>query len=80
MRAALAVLSVIVFVIHGVVFYDQFFARWQEYQADYFEKAAADPQAPEAVKEALRNRQPAIEQTIVRSFGGERVDLSLIHI
>ena len=74
MRSALAVLSVIVFVIHGIVFYDQFFARWQEYQSDYFAKASADPEVSELVKETLRARRPAIEQTIVRSFGGERVD------
>lgn len=74
MRSALAVLSVIVLVIHGVVFYDQFFARWQEYQSDYFTKAAAVPGTPQLVKETLQSRRPAIEQTIVRSFGTERVD------
>jgi len=75
MRSALAVLSVIVLVIHGVVFYNQFFARWQEYQSDYFAKAIAEPGTSDLVKETLRNRRPAIEQTIVRSFGTERVDL-----
>ena len=74
MRSALAVLSVIVLVIHGVVFYNQFFARWQEYQTDYFAKAIAEPGTSDLVKETLRNRRPAIEQTIVRSFGSERVD------
>ena len=74
MRSALAVLSVIVLAIHGVVFYNQFFARWQEYQSDYFVKAAAIPDTPQLVKETLLARRPAIEQTIVRSFGTERVD------
>ena len=40
MRSALAVISVVVLAIHGVVFYDQLFARWQDHQADYFEQAA----------------------------------------
>ena len=80
MRAALAVISVIVLAIHGVVFYNQFFARWQEHQASYFQQAAALAETP-AVKQALAARQPAIEQVIVRSFGPERVDrCSTCHI
>lgn len=73
MRAALAFISIVVLAIHGVVFYNQFFARWQDHQARYFQEAAR--QAPnEAVRATLAARRPAIEQVIVRSFGPERVD------
>jgi mono/diheme cytochrome c family protein len=73
MRAALAIISIVVLAIHGVVFYNQFYARWQEHQSQYFEQAAklADR---EAVRATLQARSPAIEQVIVRSFGPERVD------
>ena len=47
MRSALAVISVVVLAIHGVVFYDQFFARWQDHQSDYFEQAAKLRRQPE---------------------------------
>ncbi len=73
MGTALAVISVVVLVIHGVVFYDQLFARWQEHQQRYFRAAAAKSDS-EAVRVALGSRRPAIEQVIVRSFGPERVD------
>ncbi len=73
MRSALAFISLVVLAIHGVVFHDQFFARWQEHQSLYFREAAR--QAPsEAVRATLVARRPAIEQVIVRSFGPERVD------
>ena len=73
MRAGLAIISLIVLAIHGVVFYNQFYSPWQDHQKEYFERAvkASDN---EAVKATLRARKPAIEQTIVRSFGPERVD------
>jgi mono/diheme cytochrome c family protein len=74
MRAALAVISVIVLAIHGVVFYNQLFARWQDHQSQYFQQAAKEPDTPEAVRAALLKRSPQIEQVIVRSFGAERVD------
>lgn len=73
MRAALALISVAVLAIHGVVFYNQFFARWQEHQTRYF-KQAAELADSEPVKATLLARRPAIEQTIVRSFGEERID------
>jgi mono/diheme cytochrome c family protein len=73
MRAALAFISVVVLAIHGVVFYNQFFARWQDHQSRYFEQAARLGDNAE-VKAALQARRPAIEQVIVRSFGAERVD------
>ncbi len=73
MRQALAVISVIVLAIHGIVFYNQFFAKWQDHQAQYFKEAIARSDNPQ-VKAALQARQPAIEQILVRNFGSERVD------
>ncbi len=73
MRTALAVISVVVLAIHGVVFYNQFFAKWQDHQARYFSEAAAKSESP-AVKATLAARTPQIEQVLVRSFGAERVD------
>lgn len=73
MRAGLAIISIIVLAIHGVVFYNQFFAPWQDHQKQYFERAVKLSDN-EAVKATLRGRSPAIEQTIVKSFGPERID------
>jgi len=73
MRAGLAIISLIVLAIHGVVFYKQFYAPWQDYQKEYFTRAVKISDNA-AVKATLRARTPAIEQTIVRSFGPERVD------
>jgi sulfur oxidation c-type cytochrome SoxX len=73
MRQALAVISIVVLAIHGVVFYNQFFARWQDHQQSYFTQAAAMTDNA-AVKQTLAARRPQIEQVIVRSFGPERVD------
>ena len=73
MRAALAIISIVVLAIHGVVFYNQFYARWQEHQSQYFEQAARLADS-EAVRATLAARSPAIEQVIVRNFGPERVD------
>jgi sulfur oxidation c-type cytochrome SoxX len=73
MRAGLAIISLIVLAIHGVVFYNQLYAPWQDYQKEYFARAIKASDS-EAVKATLRHRSPAIEQTIVRSFGPERID------
>src|SRR5512134_2109745 len=73
MRVALAVISIVVLAIHAVVFRDQFFARWQDHQSSYFEQAQKIADS-EATRSALAARRPQIEQTIVRSFGPERVD------
>ena len=73
MRYALAVISVAVLAIHGVVFYNQYYATWQDHQAKYFREAAAKADSP-AVKATLASRAPQVEQTIVRSFGTERVE------
>ncbi|HQQ76270.1 MAG TPA: c-type cytochrome [Thermoanaerobaculia bacterium] len=73
MRAALAFISVVVLALHAYVFNNQFFARWQDYQKKYFKDAAA-ASTNDAVRATLVARRPAIEQTIVRSFGSERID------
>ncbi|HKV12563.1 MAG TPA: c-type cytochrome [Thermoanaerobaculia bacterium] len=73
MRAGLAIISLIVLAIHGVVFYNQFYAPWQDYQKQYFTRAAKASDN-EAVQATLAARKPAIEQTIVKSFGPERID------
>ena len=73
MRAFLAFVSVVVLAIHGVVFYSQFFAPWQDHQKQYFKEAAARSDSPQ-VKATLAARQPQIEQILVRNFGTERVD------
>ena len=39
-------ISVVVLAIHGVVFYNQFFARWQDHQTEYFKDAAAASTTP----------------------------------
>ncbi len=73
MRAALAIISVIVLALHGVIFHNQLHARWQEYQGEYFAKAAQLAES-DTVRATLTARTPAIEQVIVRSFGPTRVD------
>ncbi|MBI2212549.1 MAG: c-type cytochrome [Acidobacteria bacterium] len=73
MRYALAIISVLVLALHGIVFYDQFFAKWQDYQDEYYQKAAELTDGAD-LKKDLQSRKPQIEQTIVRGFGEERVD------
>ena len=62
MRLALAIASFVVLIVHGVVFYDQFFHKWEAHQTAYFEQARVE------------GRSPAIQQAIVTSFGDTRVD------
>jgi sulfur oxidation c-type cytochrome SoxX len=62
MRLALAIASFVVLIVHGVVFYDQFFHKWEQHQTAYFEQAKMD------------GRSPQIQQAIVTSFGDTRVD------
>ena len=72
-RVALAIASFVVLIVHGIVFYQQFFNRWEKHQTAYFEQArslaATDPE-----RRALDERTPRIEQTIVTQFGESRVD------
>ncbi|HXJ88400.1 MAG TPA: c-type cytochrome [Candidatus Binatia bacterium] len=72
-RLTLAVVSFIVLIVHGIVFYDQFFNRWEKHQAAYFEQARSLAKS-EAERRALDERSPRIEQIIVTQFGGSHVD------
>lgn len=73
MRLALAIAAFIILIIHGLVFYDQFFHKWESYQTAYFDQARTlaktDPE-----RAAVSGRKPRIEQTIVTTFGENRVD------
>ncbi len=73
MRLSLAIASFVVLIVHGVVFYDQFFHRWERHQTAYFEQARSLSKN-EGERAELEARSPRIEQTIVTSFGDTRVD------
>ena len=73
MRLALAIASFVVLIVHGVVFYDQFFHKWEKHQTAYFEQARSLTKN-EAERAALEARSPKIEQYIVTSFGDTHVD------
>ena len=72
-RVTLAVVSFIVLIVHGIVFYDQFFNRWEKHQTAYFEQARSLAKT-DAERHALDERSPRIEQIIVTQFGESRVD------
>lgn len=72
-RVALAIASFVVLIVHGIVFYDQFFNRWEKHQTAYFEQARSLA-ATDAERKAVDERSPRIEQTIVTQFGESRVD------
>jgi sulfur oxidation c-type cytochrome SoxX len=59
--------------VHGVVFYDQFFHRWERHQTAYFDQARALSKN-ESERAELDARSPRIEQFLVTSFGDMRVD------
>ncbi|MCX6629087.1 MAG: c-type cytochrome [Candidatus Solibacter sp.] len=73
MRLALAIASFVVLIVHGLVFYDQFFHRWERHQTAYFEQARSLSRN-EQDRAELDARSPSIQQTIVTSFGDTRVD------
>lgn len=73
MRLSLAIASLAILVVHGLVFYQQFFHKWENYQTSYFDQARTMARN-DAEREALANRSPKIEQIIVTQFGNERVD------
>ncbi|MGO8797352.1 MAG: cytochrome c [Candidatus Sulfotelmatobacter sp.] len=79
-RLTLAVVSFVVLIVHGIVFYDQFFNRWEKHQSAYFEQARSLAKT-DAERRALDERSPRIEQIIVTQFGDSRVDrCSTCHI
>ena len=64
MRFALAVGTFLIFVIHGIVFYNQFYHRWERHQIAYFDQARSLA-VTDAEKAALADRKPRIEQIVV---------------
>ncbi len=73
MRLSLAIASLAILVVHGFVFYQQFFHKWESYQTSYFDQARTLAKT-DAEREALAARSPKIEQIIVTQFGSTRVD------
>jgi len=73
MRLPLAIASLVVLIVHGVVFRNQFFHEWERHQAAYYEQARSMSKNDRERVE-LEARAPRIEQVIVTSFGDTRVD------
>jgi sulfur oxidation c-type cytochrome SoxX len=73
MRFALAISSFVILVVHGVVFYNQFFHEWERHQVSYFDQAHGLAKT-DAERAAVSGRSPRVEQYIVTSFGDTRVD------
>lgn len=73
MRLALAIASILILVVHGFIFYKQFFHKWENYQTSYFDQARTMAKT-DLERESLTSRSPKIEQIIVTQFGNERVD------
>jgi sulfur oxidation c-type cytochrome SoxX len=73
MRLALAIASFVILLVHGAVFYNQFFHKWESYQTAYFDQARSLAKT-DAEKSALDARTPGVEQIIVTSFGETRID------
>jgi len=73
MRLPLAIASFVVLIVHGVVFWNQFFHRWERHQTAYFEQARSLSKNDRERAE-LESRAPRIEQVVVTSFGDTHVD------
>ena len=67
-RVTLAVVSFVVLIVHGIVFYQQFFNRWEKHQTAYFEQARSLAKT-DTERRAIDERTPRIEQIIVTQFG-----------
>lgn len=72
-RLSLAIASIAILIVHGFVFYQQFFHKWENYQTSYFDQARTLAKT-DTEREILANRKPKIEQIIVTQFGTDRVD------
>ncbi len=72
-RLSLAVASFVVLIVHGIVFYDQFFNNWEKHQTAYFEQARSLAKT-DAERQSIDAHKPRIEQIIVTQFGDSRVD------
>ncbi len=73
LRFVLAIASFIVLIVHGIVFFDQFFNKWERHQTAYFDQARSMAKS-DAERLMFEGRKPKVEQIIVTRFGGERVD------
>jgi sulfur oxidation c-type cytochrome SoxX len=73
MKAALAIAAFVILIIHGLVFYNQFFHAWERNQTAYFDQARSQAKNDEERAE-LAARRPKIEQIMVTQFGETRVD------
>ena len=73
MRLALAIACFVILIVHGLVFYNQFFHKWQDYQTTYYDQALSMAKTP-AEKSSLADKSPRIEQIIVTPFVETRVD------
>ncbi|MBK9168027.1 MAG: c-type cytochrome [Bryobacterales bacterium] len=76
MQLALAIGSFVILLVHGVVFYNQFFHDWERYQTAYFDQARGLAKT-DAERAAVTGRSARIEQVIVTNFGEKRVDRCL---
>lgn len=72
-RWVLAIACFVVLIVHGLVFYEQYFNLWSKHQTAYFEQARSMART-DAERQALDERRPRIEQAIVTQFGESRVD------
>jgi len=72
-RVTLAIASLVVLIVHGIVFRDQFFNHWEKHQAAYLEQARSMAKT-DAQRKALDEQKPQIQQAIVTGFGESRVD------
>jgi len=72
-RWVLAIACVVVLLVHGLVFYQQYFNLWSRHQSAYFEQARSMART-DAERAALDQRRPRIEQAIVTQFGESHVD------
>jgi hypothetical protein len=65
--------ALVVLIVHGVVFYNQFLNPWSSQQKAYFEQAQTRARNA-SEKEELGSRSPKVEQLLVSQFGESRVD------
>jgi sulfur oxidation c-type cytochrome SoxX len=73
MRLLLAIAGFVILVVHGAVFYDQFFHEWERYQTAYFDQARSMSKT-DAERASFDGRKPQIEQLLITRFGDARVD------
>ena len=72
-RVTLAIAALVVFVVHGIVFRDQFFNKWEKHQSAYLEQARSMAKT-DAQRQAIDAQTLHIDQILVSGFGETRVD------